>query len=288
MQVFLSHSTADKPFVNEFNTVLTAFGVKTFCGEMDIGIGYDIPTKIYEGIENSDFVVYFISKNSIKSKWVQEELSIAKMYEKEKNGVFILPILIDDIDKLPTSIKSKRCAKFIDRKIDIRSKEFKLILKALGISNEKRIDKDLKEIDSKTIQLVIETIVLFSSELQMILSDISFLLRFVTEAKIESIYNRRFHEARNEIIFRNVPEKMQPIMSNLKQIKKIAFSEIIAGDIIIRTKKFLEFYSEIVLYKKSESPKKEWLHKAAESSRSLQRRIAQLEHQLLVFYLKSN
>ena len=84
MQVFLSHSTADKPFVNEFNSILTAFGVKTFYDDKDIGIGDDIPGKIYEGIENSDFIMYFISKNSINSKWVQEELSIAKMYEKER------------------------------------------------------------------------------------------------------------------------------------------------------------------------------------------------------------
>ena len=161
-----------------------------------------------------------------------------------------------------------------------------MVLNALGLSKEKNIDSDLEKIESKKIQSVIETIVLFSSELQMILSDISFMLRFITEAKSDPVYNRRFLETRNEIIHRDLPAKLQPIISNLDQIKEIAFSEIIARDVLNRIRNFLNFYNGIMSYNKVANPEKKWLIDAAESARSLQRGTAQLEHQLLVFYLK--
>lgn len=288
MQTFLSHSTLDKSFVSDFNNVLIAFGIKTFYDDKDIAIGEDIPEKIYEGIDNSDFFIYFISKNSINSRWVKEELSVAKMHEKEKNGTIILPVLIDKLEKIPSSIKSKRYADFSDRKIDIHSKDFKLILKSLGISEEQNINDDLKKIESAKVRLAIEKIVLYSSEMQIILSDISFMLRFITESKIDQIYYRRFLETRNEIKHRNLFLKLEPILSNIGKIQEITFSKLVADDVINRLKKFLRYYNEIMEYEKPANPEKKWLVDAAESARSLQRRIGQLEHQLLVFYLNNS
>lgn len=286
MLVFLSHSSIDKPFVNEFNAVLTAFNVKTFYDDKDIGIGDDIPQKIYEGIERSDFIMYFISKHSIKSRWVQEELSIAKMYEKEKKGIKILPILIDNIESIPTSIKSKRYANFCDRKIDIQSNDFRLVLQTMGINSTEDIKNDLKKLETIKFQTTIEKIVLVSSELQVILSDISFMLRFITEAKLERVYYRRFLETRNEIQSRHLFTKINPLLTHIEKIKEIKFSEMLAKEVISRYKKFLRFYYDIMNYNEAEKPNSKWLINSAESARSLQRKIGELEHQLLVFYFK--
>ena len=86
-RVFLSHSSKDKDFVRDFDTALQAFGIETFLDERDIGIGEDIPQRLYQELSHASHIIYFISRNSIDSKWVQEELSIGKVREKEKKGV---------------------------------------------------------------------------------------------------------------------------------------------------------------------------------------------------------
>ena len=287
MLIYLTHSSIDKPFVSVFNNTLIAFGIDTFYDDKDIGYGEDIPGKIYDGLDKADFFIYFISNNSINSKWVQEELSIAKMYEKEKKKTMILPILIDKLDKIPASIKSKKYADLSDRKIDIHSQNFKLILKSLGISEEQSIKNDLKKIESNKVRSAIEKIVLFSSEMQIILSDISFMLRFISQSEIDQVYYRRFLETRIEIKYRNLFSKLEPILSNIGKIQEITFSKSVAEDVINRLKKFLRYYNEIMEYDKPDNPDNKWLIDAAESARSLQRRLGQLEHQLLVFYLNN-
>ncbi|WP_319549870.1 toll/interleukin-1 receptor domain-containing protein [Desulfogranum marinum] len=132
-RVFLSHSSKDKPFVRELDKALRAFGVDTFLDERDIGIGEDIPQKVYDALQEATYVCYILSNNSVDSEWVKEELSVAKMLEKERGGVFILPILIENI-KIPTAIKSKRYADFrTNSSLRIDSLPLRLLLSALDI-----------------------------------------------------------------------------------------------------------------------------------------------------------
>ena len=93
-KVFLSYSSKDKLFVRQFDSMLRAFKVHTFLDERDIAIGEDIPQRIFDELANSTHVMHFISSHSIKSKWVQKELSAAEMREKSGEGPAILPILI--------------------------------------------------------------------------------------------------------------------------------------------------------------------------------------------------
>lgn len=110
-RVFLSHSSKDKKFVRELNDTLVTHGVDTFLDERDISLGEDIPKKVYESLEACSHFCYVISKNSISSEWVKDELSTAKMLEKEAGKILILPIKIDSV-AIPITVKSKRCADF--------------------------------------------------------------------------------------------------------------------------------------------------------------------------------
>lgn len=101
--VFISHSSKDKLFVRKLDTALSVNGLSVFLDERSIKVGDSIPSKIYEGISVSDYMVYVISKNSLKSHWVQEELDIAKMRQKAEKGCHILPVLIVDVE-LPISM----------------------------------------------------------------------------------------------------------------------------------------------------------------------------------------
>lgn len=109
--VFISYSHRDKDFARQLDASLIARSVKTFLDEREIQVGDPIPEKIYDGIAASTHLVYVISASSVNSRWVQEELSIAKMIEKESEGFKILPVLIDEI-RLPTAVTHVRYADF--------------------------------------------------------------------------------------------------------------------------------------------------------------------------------
>ena len=133
-KVFLSHNSKDKPFVRELDKALQAYGVETFLDERDIGIGEDIPERVFNEIKTAKHVCFVISSNSINSKWVSDELSKASMLEKNKAHTFILPLVIEAID-LPIAFINRRYADFTqDAQKPIHKRPaFPQLLKALGI-----------------------------------------------------------------------------------------------------------------------------------------------------------
>jgi len=57
-----------------------------------------------KGIEESAGLLYVISKYSVKSTWVKEELSMARVKSITQRGIYtIYPLLVDDVE-LPVSI----------------------------------------------------------------------------------------------------------------------------------------------------------------------------------------
>ena len=133
MKVFISHSSKDKPFARKLDAALVSNGVDVFLDEKEIKIGDSIPDAIYEALERSTHVIYVISSNSVDSKWVSEELAIAKMKEKSDSGIKILPCIIDDVD-IPFGVKHVKycnCLKWYDYSEFTQS--VKQILDALGV-----------------------------------------------------------------------------------------------------------------------------------------------------------
>lgn len=132
-KVFLSHSNCDKEFVRKLDASFFGNNIETFLDEKDILIGDSIPESIYNGIDESTHLIYVISENSISSGWVTEELSVAKMREKDNNGFKILPVLIDS-SELPTSIRHIKYANFQEwRNPDSFRDAFLSVLISLGI-----------------------------------------------------------------------------------------------------------------------------------------------------------
>ncbi|MHB1428479.1 MAG: toll/interleukin-1 receptor domain-containing protein [Rhodocyclaceae bacterium] len=70
LKVFLSHSSNDKPFVRDLDRALQAYGIESFLDERDIGIGEDIPHRLFNEIYAATHVCYVISRSSITSEWV--------------------------------------------------------------------------------------------------------------------------------------------------------------------------------------------------------------------------
>lgn len=128
-KVFLSHSHEDKLFVQRLATDLRHKGHIVWIDEAEIKVGDSLIEKIREGINNVDYVVAVISQSSIQSEWVKRELDVAINIEIEQKKVFVLPILIDNVD-LPGFLKGKLYADF--RSNDFYEKELGKMLQKLG------------------------------------------------------------------------------------------------------------------------------------------------------------
>jgi TIR domain len=111
--VFLSHNSADKPFVRQLAERLTKSGATVWLDEAQLRIGDSLVDKISEAIQTVDFVAAVISKNSARSPWVKKELSLALTKEIKTKAVVVLPIVIDDCE-LPVSLADKLYADFRD------------------------------------------------------------------------------------------------------------------------------------------------------------------------------
>lgn len=89
-------------------------GVDVWIDHLEIKIGDSIHDKINEGLSKSDFLMVVLSRESVKSRWVREELNSASGLEKlSDRGVFILPILIERCD-VPPLLIDRRYANFLD------------------------------------------------------------------------------------------------------------------------------------------------------------------------------
>ncbi|UVK55211.1 toll/interleukin-1 receptor domain-containing protein [Mesorhizobium sp. AR02] len=108
---FLSHSSADKPFIRQLAADLTANGIDVWLDEQRIRVGDSIPEKIAQGLAGADFFLIGMSNHSANSPWVQKELNNALVNEVQRRKVHILPLKLDD-SPIPQIIADKKYADF--------------------------------------------------------------------------------------------------------------------------------------------------------------------------------
>src|SRR5689334_21229059 len=112
-RVFISHSSLDKPFARRLETSLRLAGVDAWLDEKKLLIGDSIIKELGNAIDESDFVVAVLSNNSVRSTWVEKELSLAMTQEQERKAKVVLPVKIDDC-VVPSFLKDKLYADFSD------------------------------------------------------------------------------------------------------------------------------------------------------------------------------
>lgn len=109
--LFISHSSKDKEFVVKLANDLKALCYDIWFDEWEIKVGECIPTKIEEGIVNSNYVILVLSSNSISSNWVEKEWKTKYWDEINTKQIMVLPILINDCE-IPVLLKTKKYADF--------------------------------------------------------------------------------------------------------------------------------------------------------------------------------
>jgi hypothetical protein len=96
-QVFLSHAHTDRElYVVPFAKKLDEIGVTYWLDEAEIKWGEKISQKINQGLDQSSFVVVFLTESFIGHNWTETELSAALNRENDEGRVVVLPIVIGD------------------------------------------------------------------------------------------------------------------------------------------------------------------------------------------------
>jgi len=111
--VFVSYSHYDREIAERLVSLLVLNGIPVWWDEWNVLIGDSIFTRVAEGVSACQYLTILLSKQSLSSRWVQEELDMAKVREFENRSVVILPLKIEEVE-LPLALKTKRCADFTD------------------------------------------------------------------------------------------------------------------------------------------------------------------------------
>ena len=94
--VFLSHSSADKPVVRELAERLRAAGLRVWFDEWLIRPGDLISARIEEGLEHSAVLLFCMSANAFGSDWVSLEGHTAIFRDPQNLERRFLPLRLDD------------------------------------------------------------------------------------------------------------------------------------------------------------------------------------------------
>ncbi|MBO1924584.1 toll/interleukin-1 receptor domain-containing protein [Thiomicrorhabdus sp. 6S3-12] len=97
--VFISYSTKDLDTVNHIKGMLENPHIETFFAENSVEPGESLTGKIYPAIKSADLFLLMWSSNSQDSKWVAQEIELAKSENKT-----IVPIKLDSESKMPIAL----------------------------------------------------------------------------------------------------------------------------------------------------------------------------------------
>lgn len=101
IKLFLSHNSADKPFVRRVADDLESQGLNVWLDERKMKAGDSVTDGIAEGMSSYDAFLIFLSQRSVNAPWVKEELRIALSKRIGTLGKLkIIPILLEDC-KIP-------------------------------------------------------------------------------------------------------------------------------------------------------------------------------------------
>jgi len=107
----LSHSSRDKPLVRRIAAELLLECVPVWLDQWEIGVGDPLDKNLAEAVQRADYLALCISHSAVKSGWVDRELNMALVCERQLGRVFVLPIRLDDTD-VPLQVADRLYADF--------------------------------------------------------------------------------------------------------------------------------------------------------------------------------
>lgn len=93
---FISYSSKDQKFADRLYADLQNKGVRCWLATEDLKIGAKIRTSIDEAIRLHDKLLLVLSKHSVASDWVEQEVETALERERKEKRLILFPIRLDD------------------------------------------------------------------------------------------------------------------------------------------------------------------------------------------------
>jgi hypothetical protein len=87
------HSSRDKGFAVSLAADLGNIGHYIWLDEWEIRVGESIPTKINQGIEQSDVLIVVLSEHAVASHWVEREWQAKYWQEVDSGRITVIPVL---------------------------------------------------------------------------------------------------------------------------------------------------------------------------------------------------
>jgi len=97
-RVFVSHSFQDNDVAERISTALKAADFNVWFDAWELQAGDSIATRIREGLRASDFLVVLLSPDSVNSRWVRDEMSLALSSELRQRAITLFPVMLRDCD----------------------------------------------------------------------------------------------------------------------------------------------------------------------------------------------
>jgi FMN phosphatase YigB (HAD superfamily) len=109
-EVFISYSHSDEDIVIKIESALKDEGTKIWRDKSKIPAGESISHAITEAIRSIPIFLLVITRNSLKSQWVQHEIDLA-VNSRIKEGTKIIPVLAKKLkhSELPLGINNLKC-----------------------------------------------------------------------------------------------------------------------------------------------------------------------------------
>jgi tetratricopeptide (TPR) repeat protein len=97
--IFISHATADDPFVAELRQELEALQIPVWVDSRNLRGGNKLRPAIGKAIEQARHVLVVLSPNTVNSPWVRSEIKKALKVEKSRqaDGYWVIPLLLPGI-----------------------------------------------------------------------------------------------------------------------------------------------------------------------------------------------
>lgn len=113
LPIFLSHSSKDKPFVEDLIPYLNRYGLAVWYDKLNISYGESIVKAVMNGVDESAAVIFFITQNFLNSRWCEEEMESFLNRLVEGDKVLPISVIFPDVkhQDLPRFIKNKRYLK---------------------------------------------------------------------------------------------------------------------------------------------------------------------------------
>ena len=93
-KVFISHSTRDQGLVISLSNLLSKFGVEVFVAEWYLAPGEPVAEKVFNQIKKSDCIIVLMTRNGIRSNWVQQEIGFAL-----QSNIPLIPLVEKGVDQ---------------------------------------------------------------------------------------------------------------------------------------------------------------------------------------------